>query len=65
MVLELYYRRVKRERRLKERKGPAMASGEKGEGRGKRTARDESKKGKSLRERGRAKQPLLYWAGLS
>jgi hypothetical protein len=25
MVLELYYRRVKRERRLKERKGPAMA----------------------------------------
>ena len=54
-----------------QREGEAQGSrsqpwpcGEREERIGRRRARDENKRFKSLRERGGAKQPLLYWAGL-
>ena len=55
-----------------QREGEAQGSrsqpwpcGEREERIGRRRARDENKRFKSLRERGGAKQPLLQWAGLS
>ena len=59
MVLELYCRRAgrKKEGRKRKRVQP-WPRGEKGEGR-EREEGLESKKGESLREQGRAKQPLL------
>jgi hypothetical protein len=54
MILELYCRKTERKREA----GHGHVE-RRGEGSGKRRARDESKKGESLRERGEAKQPLL------
>jgi hypothetical protein len=58
MVLEFYCRKAARREKV-ERGRPAMVCGERGEGRERRRARDETKKGKSIRERGGTKQPLL------
>jgi hypothetical protein len=60
MVLELYCRKTgrKRESRKKERGQPWLC-GERGEGRERRRARYESKKGEGLREQRGAKQLLL------
>jgi hypothetical protein len=57
MVLGLYCRKIKRKGRKREASHGHMER--RVEGRGQRRARGESKKGESLRERGRAKQLLL------
>ena len=66
MVLELYYRKAerKREGRKKERGQPCPCV-ERGEGRERRRARDESKKGESLkRVRSQAAPFIVGWATL-
>ena len=64
MVLELYYRKSegKRESRKRER-GRPWPRGEWGEGRERRRAKDESKKGKSLKraKRGQAAPFIVGW----
>jgi hypothetical protein len=57
MALELYCRKAGRKREGK-RERPAMATWREGEGRERRRARDDSKKGESLKEQG-AKQLFL------
>ena len=65
MVLELYCRKAgrKREGRKRER-GQPWPRGERGEGRERRRARDESKKGESLKRarRGQAAPFIVGWA---
>ena len=57
IVLELYCRKAERKREGKRKGGAGHGQVERREG--KRGARDESKKGESLREQGGVKQLLL------
>ena len=59
LVLELYCRKTEKERRYNKEKGWPWQCGKNREWRKRRRARDERKKGESLRERGGPKQPLL------
>jgi hypothetical protein len=59
MVLEHYCRKAGRRREGRKKTGLPWPCGERGEGRGERRARDENKRGESLRKRGGAKQSLL------
>jgi hypothetical protein len=59
MVLELYCRKSERKREDKRKRGAGQSHVERGGKGDRRRARDESKKGASLRERGGAKQSLL------
>ena len=63
MVLELYCRKAGRKREGK-RERPAMATWREGEGRQRRRARDDSKKGESLKRvrRGQAAPFIVGWA---
>jgi hypothetical protein len=58
MVLELYCRKAARKREGRKRE-TSHGMWREGEGRERRRARDESKKGESIRKGGGAKQPLL------
>ena len=63
--LELYYRKAKRKRnRRKRERGQPCPCVERGEGRERRRARDESKKGESLKRvsRGQAAPFIVGWA---
>jgi hypothetical protein len=57
MILELYCRKTERKREGKRKRGWLWPHGEMGGGR-------ESKKGKSLRERGGGQAAPFIWAGL-
>ena len=65
MVLELYCRKAERKREGRKReRGWPWPRGERGEGRERRRARDESKKGESLKRvrRGQAAPFIVGWA---